>query len=161
MIRRTFLAAACLALTAVPSLAQDLNVIDTARAQGDAKVFVQLADDSGLSKALEDPGPFTLFVPTDTAFHALPTGTVESLTQPQNRDRLLQVLGFHVVNGTVITAADIAGAGDPKIPAVKGDDVAVVSNGILVNGSQIVRGDIAASNGIVHMIDTVILPPVQ
>ena len=161
MIRRTLLAVACVAALTAPAVAQDMDVADVAAAQPDASTFVAAAEEIGLTEALHGPGPFTLFIPSDTAFASLPPGTWDEMMAPVNRGRLAATMGYHVVHGSAVMAAQIAAAGDPGIRAVAGEDLAVLRNGALIDGAKILRGDIAASNGVIHIIDTVLLPPPQ
>ena len=106
---------------------------------------------------LKGDGPFTVFAPTDAAFAKLPEGTVESLLKPENRDKLVAILTYHVVPGEV-TAADVVKLSEAK--TVNGQDVAitVADSGVRINDANVIKTDIDASNGVIHVIDTVILP---
>jgi uncharacterized surface protein with fasciclin (FAS1) repeats len=113
---------------------------------------------AGLVETLQGPGPFTVFAPTDEAFAALPAGILDALLLPENKDTLAQILTYHVVSGKVM-AADVA-AGD--VPSVEGSPITVTVEGgkVMLNGSaNVVATDVAASNGVIHVIDAVILPP--
>jgi uncharacterized surface protein with fasciclin (FAS1) repeats len=111
-----------------------------------------------LVSTLKGPGPFTVFAPTDEAFAKLPAGTLENLLKPENKAMLRRVLTYHVVPGKVM-AADVVKLGSAK--AVSGDALRINANSgtVSVNGSRVVKADIAASNGVIHVIDTVLLPP--
>jgi len=145
-----------LTLTAAPVLAEGKDIVDTAVGAGNFQTLVAAVGAAGLVDTLKGDGPFTVFAPTDAAFAALPEGTVEDLLKPENKDKLIAVLTYHVVPGKVMstdlkddmTAATVEGA------AVKFD----LENGAEVNGAKIVAADIEASNGVIHVIDTVLLP---
>ncbi|MEM7670910.1 MAG: fasciclin domain-containing protein, partial [Pseudomonadota bacterium] len=111
-----------------------------------------------LVDTLKSPGPFTVFAPTDDAFAALPAGTVESLLKPENKDKLVAVLTYHVVPGKVMSA-DLAGK---KIEATTAQgstvDIDATGGGVRVDGANVVAADVEASNGVIHVIDAVILP---
>ena len=113
---------------------------------------------AGLTATLEGPGPFTVFAPTDAAFAALPPGTVENLLKPENKAQLVAILTYHVVPGAV-TSADVVKLTEAK--TVNGNTVAVHTTGksVMVNNAHVVTTDIAASNGVIHVIDDVLLPP--
>ena len=112
---------------------------------------------SGLVETLQGEGPFTVFAPTNEAFAALPAGLVDKLLLPENKDVLVKILTYHVVSGAIM-AADVT-AGD--VASVEGGNIAVTTNdgGVQVNGANVVTADIVASNGVIHVIDAVILPP--
>ena len=111
---------------------------------------------AGLVETLQGPGPFTVFAPTDDAFAALPAGVLDALLKPENKDVLAKILTYHVVPGTVM-AADIT---DGDVATVEGQTVALsTADGVTVNGAKVVQADVAASNGVIHVIDAVILPP--
>jgi uncharacterized surface protein with fasciclin (FAS1) repeats len=134
MIRRTFIAltAATATFLAVPAFAQDKDIVDTAVGAGS-------------------------FTPTDAAFAALPAGTVEDLLKPENKDKLVAVLTYHVVPGKVMSTDLSEGL---KAATVQGSEVTItLEGGAKVNGATISTADIAASNGVIHVIDAVILPP--
>ena len=114
---------------------------------------------AGLVDTLKGKGPFTVFAPTNAAFEKLPKGTVESLLKPENKDKLVAILTYHVVSGKVM-AADVVKVNSAK--SVQGGTikVEVKEGGVVLNGnSKVVKTDIAASNGVIHVIDTVIMPP--
>jgi uncharacterized surface protein with fasciclin (FAS1) repeats len=133
------------------------DIVDTAVAAGQFETLAAALGAAGLVDTLKGDGPFTVFAPTDAAFAKLPEGTVESLLQPENRDQLIAILTYHVVPGAV-RAADVV-----KLDAaatVNGQSVAiqVVDNGVQIDNANVIATDIEASNGVIHVIDTVILP---
>lgn len=111
---------------------------------------------AGLVETLQGPGPFTVFAPTDEAFAALPAGVLDKLLLPENKDTLVKILTYHVVPGAVM-AADVT---DGDVATVQGQTVALsTADGVAVNGATVVQADAVASNGVIHAIDAVILPP--
>ncbi|MGL5195579.1 MAG: fasciclin domain-containing protein [Chroococcales cyanobacterium] len=112
---------------------------------------------AGLTDTLSSEGPFTVFAPTDEAFAALPEGTLEQLLQPENRELLVQILTYHVVEGSVMSG-DLSTS---EVPSIEGSaiNVTVADEGVMVNSANVVQADIEASNGVIHVIDRVILPP--
>ena len=133
------------------------SIVKTAQSAGSFGTLLAAAKAAGLAKVLGEGGPFTVFAPTDEAFAALPEGTVESLLKPENRDQLVSILKYHVVSGRVF-AADAKKAG--KAPTLFGKPIAFSKNGknLQVQGATIVATDIDASNGVIHVIDRVLLP---
>jgi uncharacterized surface protein with fasciclin (FAS1) repeats len=133
------------------------DVIDVAVAADDFNTLAAALTAADLIDTLKGDGPFTVFAPTDAAFAKLPEGTVENLLKPENRDQLIAVLTYHVVPGKV-TAADVVKLNNAT--TVNGDDVSikVESGKVLINDATVVTTDIDASNGIIHVVDTVILP---
>ena len=133
------------------------DIVDTAIAAGDFNTLVAAIQAAGLVDTLKGDGPFTVFAPTDEAFAALPAGTVESLLKPENLAKLQAILAYHVVPGKVM-AIDVADG--TSAATVQGSNVAfVVADGsVKVNGSNVTAADITASNGVIHVIDTVLLP---
>ena len=144
-----------LALTAVSAKAKD--IVDTAISAGQFGTLVAAVQAAGLVDVLKGAGPFTVFAPTDEAFAALPEGTVEGLLKPENKDQLVKVLTYHVVPGKVM-AKDVVKLTEAK--TVEGSDVTIaVSGGVVtVDNAKVVKTDINSSNGVIHVIDTVILP---
>ena len=137
--------------------AKSKDIVDTAVAAGQFNTLAAALEAADLVGTLKGDGPFTVFAPTDAAFAKLPEGTVESLLKPENRDKLVAILTYHVVPGEV-TAADVVKLSEAK--TVNGQDVAitVADNGVRVNDANVIKTDIGASNGVIHVIDTVILP---
>ncbi len=157
MFRRTFMGAAAAIALAMPLKAQAADIVDTAVSAGSFSTLVAAVQAAGLVDTLKGDGPFTVFAPTDEAFAALPEGTVESLLLPENKDQLVAILTYHVVPAKVMSG-DIAGK-RAKVLTVQGDRLSVnARNGVKVNGAEVVQADIEASNGVIHVIDEVILP---
>lgn len=158
MIRRTFLAmSAAMSLMSAPAFAGEMDIVDTAVGAGNFTTLVAAVQAAGLVETLKGPGPFTVFAPTDAAFAALPAGTVEDLLKPENKDKLAAILTYHVVPGAVMSTDLTEGM---KAKTVNGAEVTVsLEGGAKVNGAVISTADIKATNGVIHVIDAVILPP--
>ena len=133
------------------------DIVDTAVAAGSFKTLVKALQAADLVQTLKGAGPFTVFAPTDEAFAKLPAGTLEALLKPENKSKLRRILTSHVVAGNVM-AADAVRIGSAK--AVSGDTLTIASRegGVTVDGAKVVKTDIAATNGVIHVIDSVILP---
>lgn len=133
------------------------DIVDTAVAAGQFETLADALEAAGLIETLKGDGPFTVFAPTDAAFAKLPEGTVASLLKPENRDQLVAILTYHVVPGKV-TAADVVKLSEAK--TVNGADVSIGVSGdsVMVDNATVIKTDIGASNGVIHVIDTVILP---
>jgi uncharacterized surface protein with fasciclin (FAS1) repeats len=146
--------------TAASTPAKRGDIVDVAVGAGQFTTLVAAVQAAGLVDVLKGAGPFTVFAPTDAAFAKLPGGTVESLLRPENRARLQAILTYHVLPGRV-AAGDLAGR--RLSPAtVEGRTVSVDGrDGVRVNGARVVTADVMASNGIVHVIDTVLMPPAR
>jgi uncharacterized surface protein with fasciclin (FAS1) repeats len=157
MFRRTFMGAAAALAFSMPLKAQAADIVDTAVSAGSFNTLVAAVQAAGLVDTLKGSGPFTVFAPTDEAFAALPEGTVETLLLPENKDQLVEILTYHVVPAKVMSG-DIAGK-RAKVLTVQGDRLSVnARNGVKVNGAEVVQADIEASNGVIHVIDAVIIP---
>lgn len=144
-----------LAFVTVPVKAQD--IVDTAVAAGQFNTLVAAVQAAGLVEVLKGDGPFTVFAPTDEAFAALPEGTVENLLKPENKDQLVAVLTYHVVPGKIMSA-DIAGA-TTAVASVQGAELSVdATDGVRVDNAIVVTADIETTNGVIHVIDQVVLP---
>ncbi|MDA4848485.1 fasciclin domain-containing protein [Hoeflea poritis] len=158
MFRRTLLAGfavASLALGAVAAKAAD--IVDTAVSAGNFNTLVAAVQAAGLVDTLKGEGPFTVFAPTDEAFEKLPAGTVEDLLKPENKDQLIAVLTYHVIPGKVMSG-DIAGK-KMDVKTVQGSEISVdAMNGVKVDAANVVTADIETSNGVIHVIDQVVLP---
>lgn len=165
MDRRSFLTAS-LVLTGSGLLAggtdmigapQTPDIVDTAIAAGSFKTLVAAVQAAGLVDTLKSPGPFTVFAPTDAAFAKLPAGTVELLLLPENKAKLVAILTDHVVPGRVL-AADLAGK-PMDVATVQGSTVHIDGrSGVKVNNANVTTADILTSNGVIHVIDTGLLP---
>ena len=154
----TALAATLLATAGMgASRAQSKDIVETAVAAGSFKTLAKALEAAGLVQTLKGAGPFTVFAPTDEAFAKLPAGTLEELLKPANKAKLQRILTYHVVAGKVM-AADVVKLQSAK--AVSGDVITVAARGgnVTVDAAHVVKTDIAASNGVIHVIDSVILP---
>ncbi len=138
--------------------AQEKNIVDTAAAAGSFNTLVKAVQAADLTSTLEGPGPFTVFAPTDQAFAKLPAGTLETLMKPENKEKLRAILTYHVVAGD-LDASEVAKLHSVK--TVEGADLKIVNkNGsVMVDNAKVVKADIRTSNGIIHVIDAVMLPP--
>ena len=134
------------------------DIVDTAVAAGSFNTLVAAVQAAGLESTLRSEGPFTVFAPTDAAFAALPDGTVENLLKPENKDTLVSILTYHVVAGKV-KSKDIAGK-TLEVETVNGGTISVDGvDGVSINDSNVSTADIYTSNGVIHVIDKVLLPP--
>ena len=136
---------------------QTKDIVDTAVAAGSFTTLAKALTAADLVATLKGPGPFTVFAPTDEAFAKLPAGTVENLLKPENKAMLRRVLTYHVVPGKVM-AADVVKVSSAK--AVSGDMLSIKAGGgtVMVDQARVVKTDIAASNGVIHVVDAVLLP---
>ncbi|MCS7264644.1 MAG: fasciclin domain-containing protein [Armatimonadetes bacterium] len=137
------------------------DIVEIAVQAGNFKTLVAAVQAAGLVDALKQPGPFTVFAPTDDAFAKLPPGTVDDLLKPENKDKLVKVLTYHVVEGKHM-CADVKQLPDgAKVPTLSGESITVTFKGddVFVDGAKVVSVDIEADNGVIHVIDAVILPP--
>ena len=136
-----------------------LDIVDTAAGNKDFSTLVAAVQAAGLVETLKSKGPFTVFAPTNAAFAKLPAGTVESLLKSENKATLVKILTYHVVSGKVL-AADVVKLNGKMVKTVQGSDVTItVADGkVKVNDSNVVATDIETSNGVIHVIDTVLLP---
>jgi uncharacterized surface protein with fasciclin (FAS1) repeats len=135
----------------------DKDIVDTAVAAGSFKTLAKALQAADLVDTLKGAGPFTVFAPTDEAFAKLPAGTLETLLKPENKPKLQRILKAHVVSGKVM-ATDVVKTSPAK--AVSGDSLTITSRdgGVTVNGAKVVKTDIATTNGVIHVIDSVIVP---
>jgi uncharacterized surface protein with fasciclin (FAS1) repeats len=136
------------------------DIVDTAVSAGQFNTLAAALGAAGLVETLKGPGPFTVFAPTDDAFAKLPAGTVENLLKPENKDQLTAILTYHVVPGKVM-AADVVKLDEAKTVNGKMIDVSVMGDKVMTNDATVTKTDIQASNGVIHVIDSVILPPTQ
>ena len=156
---RNLLAAGAIAVStlALSAQAYAADIVDTAVAAGNFKTLVAAVQAAGLVDTLKGTGPFTVFAPTDEAFAKLPAGTVEDLLKPENKDKLVAILTYHVVPGKVM-AADVVGK-ETMAKSVQGSEIKVNGmDGVMVDGAKVVQADIVADNGVIHVIDAVIMP---
>jgi uncharacterized surface protein with fasciclin (FAS1) repeats len=145
------------------------DIVGTAKDAGQFAMLLKAADAAGMTTALQGPGPFTIFAPTDAAFQALPAGTVERLMKPENKQELAKVLGYHLLTGR-LTSTDVSktvGDGTKKAAVATAINAPVTlskgENGLMVNDAHIVQADVKADNGVVQVIDKVLMPamPIQ
>lgn len=156
VINMALVAALMLSATALQA-GEKKDIVDTAVSAKQFKTLVAAVKAAGLVETLKGDGPFTVFAPTDAAFDALPAGTVESLLKPENKQKLISILTYHVVPGKVM-AKDVVKLNSAK--TVQGSDVSIkVKDGkVMIDKAQVVKADIACGNGVIHVIDKVILP---
>ncbi len=139
------------------STSASADIVDTASAAGSFTTLVAAVQAAGLVDTLKSDGPFTVFAPTDEAFAALPEGTIESLLEAANKDQLVAILTYHVIPGKVMSA-DIAGK-ELMVESVQGSKIEVdATSGVKVDDATVVKADIETSNGVIHVIDKVIMP---
>mgnify|MGYP002629078889 CR=1 FL=1 len=133
------------------------DIVGTAVSAGSFKTLTAALEAAGLVETLKGNGPFTVFAPTDEAFAKLPDGTVKSLLKPENKQQLTSILTYHVVAGNV-KAADVIKLSSAKTLNGQSVTIKVVEGKVLINGATVVKADIAATNGTIHVIDTVLMP---
>ncbi len=133
------------------------DIVDTAVAAGQFKTLAAALQAAGLVDTLKGKGPFTVFAPTDAAFAALPAGTVDTLLKPENRDQLVAILSYHVVPGRY-PAARVAGLDGATTVQGGRVDIATSGEAVTVDGARVVAADVVASNGVIHVIDKVLIP---
>jgi uncharacterized surface protein with fasciclin (FAS1) repeats len=146
-----------LSLGAYGSGAKTMDIVDTAVSAGSFNTLVAAVKAAGLVETLKGTGPFTVFAPTDDAFAKLPAGTVDDLLKPENKAKLQAILTYHVVPGKVM-AADVTGIDSAK--TVNGQSLAVKVEGdaVMIDNAKVIKTDIVCSNGVIHVIDSVVLP---
>ena len=148
---------AALPLTLASMTVKAKDIVDTAVSAGQFETLVAAVKAAGLVDTLKGDGPFTVFAPTDAAFAALPEGTVENLLKPENKDQLVAILTYHVIPGKVMSG-DIAGK-TAAVQTVQGSKLSIdATNGVKVDNATVTAADIETSNGVIHVIDTVVLP---
>ncbi len=157
MFRSFALAGLVVLSTSFSGFAAEKDIVDTAVGAGSFETLVAAVKAGGLVETLKGKGPFTVFAPTDAAFKKLPEGTVESLLKPENKDKLVAILTYHVVPGKVM-AADVVKLSEAK--TVQGSEVSikVVDGKVHIDNATVVKADIGCKNGVIHVIDAVILP---
>lgn len=138
--------------------AKPANIVETAVAAGQFKTLAAALEAAGLVDALTGDGPFTVFAPTDEAFAKLPAGTVESLLKPENKEKLKSILLYHVVPGSV-TAKQVMQLNGRTVKTLEGSSIKVTTvHGVTIDNARVTKTDIHASNGVIHVIDTVLMP---
>ena len=158
---RIFLGLVAAMAFVLPAMADDKkDIVDTAVEAGSFKTLAAALKAADLIDTLKGEGPFTVLAPTDEAFAKLPEGTVENLLKPENKDKLIAILKYHVIPGKSL-AADVVKLDGQDVKTVEGRmvKVAVKDGAVTINGAKVTKTDVEASNGVIHVIDTVILPP--
>jgi uncharacterized surface protein with fasciclin (FAS1) repeats len=149
--------AATIVLASTGARAMEKDIVDTAISAGSFTTLVAAVKAAGLVETLKGKGPFTVFAPTDAAFAKLPKGTLDSLLKPENKAKLVSILTYHVLPGKVMSG-DIVGK-KLSVATVEGSKVSVnATSGVMVDGAKVTTADIGTSNGVIHVIDQVILP---
>ncbi len=155
MVTIALIAALPLAFTSLTAKAGD--IVDTAASTDQFSTLVAAVKAAGLVETLKGDGPFTVFAPTNEAFAALPEGTVENLLKPENKEQLVAVLTYHVIPGKVMSS-DIAGK-TANVATVQGSELSIdATSGVMVDNAMVTTADIITSNGVIHVIDKVVLP---
>ncbi len=149
-------------LIAAPVFAAEKDIVDTAVAAGSFKTLVAAVKAADLVDTLKGDGPFTVLAPTDEAFAKLPAGTVDTLLKPENKAKLVALLKYHVIPSKAM-AADVVKLDGKTVKSVEGSPIMVEVEGktVMVNTAKVVKTDILCTNGVIHVIDTVIMPPAK
>lgn len=158
MIRRTFLAIAAATALSSPAFAQDMDIVETAEANGNFTTLLAAVDAAGLTDTLKGEGPYTVFAPTDDAFMALPEGTLDDLLKPENKEQLSSILMYHVVPGKVMSS-DLSDGMEAETAGGDNVTVTVDASSVMVGEATVTTPDVEASNGVIHVIDMVLMPP--
>lgn len=157
-VRQTVFAGLVVVAGAGPAFASDKDIVDTAVAAGSFNTLVTAVTKAELVETLKGPGPFTVFAPNDEAFAKVPSETLNALLDPNQKSALAGVLTYHVIAGKVMSA-DIAGKA-LSVDTINGAPLEIdATNGVMVGGAKVIAADIETSNGVIHVIDTVIMPP--
>ena len=153
---------AVLLAVAAPAFAAEKNLVETIAASKDHQTLYAAIKAAGLGDALKADGPFTVLAPTDDAFAKLPEGTVETLLKPENKSKLVAILTYHVIPAKAM-AADVVKLDGKAVKTLQGSTVPIKVSGktVMVGKAKVIAADIAASNGVIHVIDTVLLPPAK
>ena len=149
-------AATLVSLGSVPSYAAD--IVDTAVKAGQFNTLAAALKAAGLIDTLKGKGPFTVFAPTDAAFAKLPAGTVANLLKPENKAKLVQILTYHVVPGKIMSASLAGKKTDAKTVEGRNISIDATMGSVKVNSATVLSADVAADNGVIHVIDTVVIP---
>ena len=149
-------AATLVSLGSVPSYAAD--IVDTAVKAGQFNTLAAALKAAGLIDTLKGKGPFTVFAPTDAAFAKLPAGTVDNLLKPENKAKLVQILTYHVVPGKIMSASLAGKKTDAKTVEGRNISIDATMGSVKVNSATVLSADVAADNGVIHVIDTVVIP---
>lgn len=161
-IKNLILVVSAIAIAAVASSVGRLDkpdIIDTAVASKKFPTLVAAIQAAGLAEALKGEGPFTVFAPTEEAFRKLPKGTVEALLKPENKEKLVAILKYHVISGKVLASDVVKLKNGTKVNTLLGQAIKVKNtHGVYINNAKVVKTDIVCGNGVIHVIDTVLLP---
>jgi uncharacterized surface protein with fasciclin (FAS1) repeats len=157
-MKKILILTAALGLTLGSAFAAD-DIVDTAKSTGKFKTLTAALDAGGKTEMLKEKGPFTVFAPSDEAFDKLPKGTVEDLLKPENKAKLGKILAYHVMEGKVM-AADVKTM-MAKTANGANLDIKLKGDTVMVNDAKVVKADVAASNGVIHVIDKVLMPPMK
>lgn len=141
-------------------MSRDKDIVDVAVVNGSFKTLTAALKAAGLVDTLKGKGPFTVFAPTDEAFAKLPAGTVEDLLKPENKDKLTRILTYHVVPSKV-SSTEVTKMSSAKTVAGPTVKIAVKDGKVMINTATVAKADVAASNGVIHVIDTVLMPPAE
>jgi uncharacterized surface protein with fasciclin (FAS1) repeats len=150
-------AVAVMVLAATMARAQEKDIVDTAVAAGSFKTLAAALTAGDLVQTLKGKGPFTVFAPTDEAFAKLPADTLADLLKPENKAKLVAILTYHVVPGKVM-ASQVTGLKSAKTVNGQSVKISVAGGGVMIDNAHVVKTDIVTSNGVIHVIDTVLLP---
>ncbi len=159
---RKFFAAFAVIAFAAPAFAAEKDIVDTAVGAGKFKTLVAAVKAADLVEVLKSEGPFTVLAPTDEAFEKLPEGTVASLLKPENKEKLAAILKYHVIPSKAM-AADVVKLNGEEVKTVEGAKVKIKVEGktVYINDAKVIKTDIPCTNGVIHVIDTVLLPPAK
>jgi uncharacterized surface protein with fasciclin (FAS1) repeats len=160
MLKSAAVAVIGLMLAGGSAFAQQKDIVDTAVAAGSFTTLAKALQAAGLVDTLKGAGPFTVFAPTDDAFAKLPAGTLADLLKPENKAKLAAILTYHVVPGKVM-ASQVTGMKSAKTVNGASLKISVEGGVVMINNAKVVKTDIATSNGVIHVIDTVLLPPAK
>jgi uncharacterized surface protein with fasciclin (FAS1) repeats len=153
-------AVAVMVLASTTARAQEKDIVDTAVAAGSFKTLAAALTAGDLIQTLKGKGPFTVFAPTDEAFAKLPAATLADLLKPENKAKLVSILTYHVVSGKVM-AADVVKLKSAKTVNGASVKISVMDGKVMIDNAHVVKTDIATGNGVIHVIDTVLLPPAK
>lgn len=142
---------------ASPKAAPTKDIVDTAVAAGSFKTLAAALQAAGLVDTLKGPGPFTVFAPTDEAFAKLPAGTVDELLKPENKEKLVAILTYHVVPGKVM-AAQVSKMNSAKSVNGQTLEISAAGGSVMIDNAKVIKADIVCTNGIIHVIDSVLMP---
>ena len=139
---------------------EEMDIVETAAAAGSFNTLVAAVTAAGLTETLKGEGPFTVFAPTDEAFAKLPEGTLEMLLKPENKEKLAAILSYHVVAGKV-TSDEVVKLTSAESVSGKKIDIKTSDGKVMVDGATVIKADVMAKNGVIHVIDTVMMPPAE